>query len=66
MLGVLWEKSRNPPGTQVQDVDWGSPEMRIDRKTGVGIEEPVAEVSLVFRGLVDSYIEENFGKIDTL
>ena len=58
------EKSRNPPGTQVQDVDWGSPE--IDRKTAVGIEEPVAEVSLVFRGLVDSYIEENFGKIDTL
>ena len=35
MLSVLWEKSRNPPDTQVQDVDWRGPEIRIDRKTGL-------------------------------
>ena len=54
MLSVSWEKGRNPTGTQVQDVEWGSPEIRIDRKTGVGIEEPVAEVGLAVRGLVEA------------
>ena len=54
ILNILYEISWNPPGTQDPNVDWRGPEIRIDRKTGVGIEEPVAEVGLAVRGLVEA------------